>query len=178
LAVLLLDPSKTNFSGWRGAMNQAQIGFRNLQRLMIRRFHTPIYLLKVRQWMADDRALRPTNGVKLFRHAFTPPTWPYIEPLKDAGADLLRMRNALTSPRRLHASRSLDWDRVSTEIVEDNALAIRKAKNEAEKVNAEFADGNPVHWRELISLPTPDGVKIQLNAADPGDNSESDDESP
>jgi hypothetical protein len=72
----------------------------------------------------------------------------------------------------LHAERGRDWADISTEIVEDNAMAISKAKLGAEKLNKNIKDGQPVHWRELLSLPTPDGVKVQLTGDAPGGDDE------
>jgi len=169
LVMVLMDASETNFSGWRGAIEQARMGFKRNQRLvLIERFHRPVYLWKVRQWLAEDAALRRAaqrRGINIFRHEWHPPTWPYIQPLQDASADLLRVRNGLLSHRRRSAERGLDWDDLSTEIVEDNALAIAKAKRKAAELNAEFEDGQPVHWRELLSLPTPDGVRVNITTA-------------
>ncbi|MDE2472036.1 MAG: hypothetical protein KGL35_25725, partial [Bradyrhizobium sp.] len=112
-----------------------------------------------------DRALRAAAkelGDAMFQHTWTKPGWPYIDPLKDGQADLLRQRNALTSPRRLQAERGREWTDVATEIVEDNAFAIRAAKKAAKQINAEFPDDDPVHWREMISLPTPEGTKLTI----------------
>jgi len=172
LAVLLLDPSKTNFSGWRGAIDQARITFRRIQRWMTGCFHRPVYEWKLRQWLDPEssefdetlaRLVASAGEADLFAHRWNPPTWAYIEPLKDASGDLIRVRNALISPRRLHAERGRDWDEIAREIVEDNAAAIRMARQTAGKLNQEFeGDGQDVHWRELISLPTPDGVNISL----------------
>jgi len=165
LAVLLLDPSKTNFSGWRGAIDQARMGFREIQRWLAGSFHRPVYRFKCRQWIAEDAALArqfAALGEKVFQHRWNPPTWAYIEPLTDGQADLLQVRNALTSPRRLHARRGADWDEIYAEIIADNSAAIKAAKKAALQINGEFPDGNaPVHWREILSLPTPDGVQIQ-----------------
>lgn len=169
LCVLMLDASETNFSGWRGAVDQARLGFRWNQQALRTRFHSPVYRWKVRQWLADDvfmQVVAEKQKLDVFAHHWHAPTWPYIEPLKDASADLLRVRNALISPRRLHAERGRDWEDIAAEIVEDNALAIRLAKRTALAVNAEFEDDAPVHWRELLSLPTPDGVTVKLAAAD------------
>lgn len=162
LFTVLLDASDTNFSGWRGAYDQAKMGWRRNQKAIVSRWYKPIYRWKVRQWLAEDPALRNAaqrNGIDIFGHKWTPPGWPYIEPLKDASADLLRVRNGLISPRRLHAERGRDWEEVADEIVADNAYAIRRAKRMAAKLNTQFPD-DPVHWRELLSLPTPDGVQI------------------
>lgn len=168
VAVLLLDPSETNFSGWRGAIDQARIRFRQIQRWLIDAFYSPVYRWKVRQWMARDPALASAmgqSGVNPLSHRWNPPTWRYIEPLKDASADLLQQRNALTSPRRLQAARGADWDDVYREIIEDNSKAIRAAVLEANDINAELDAG--VHWRELISLPTPDGVSVAVGGSEP-----------
>ena len=93
LVMVLMDASETNFSGWRGAVDQARLGFRQNQKRLINRFHKPVYLWKVRQWMAEDAALRRAaarSDVNIFAHRWNPPTWPYIQPLQDATADLLR----------------------------------------------------------------------------------------
>jgi capsid protein len=183
LAVLLLDPSKTNFSGWRGAMDQAKIGWRALQKWLITWFHGPIYRFKVRQWQADDPALR-SIGDKALEHRFAAPGWPYIEPLKDRTAELLAVRNALTSHRRRCAERGADWEDLSTEIVEDNALMIVKAQEKAVELNKKFP-GLGITWREVACLPTPDGVQISIQDTDfptsagnpPSKNTEPNDES-
>ncbi len=169
LVMVLMDASETNFSGWRGAIEQARMGFRNNQRRLRNRFHRPVYLWKVRQWLAEDPALRTAaakSTVNVFKHQWNSPTWPYIQPLQDASADLLRLRNGLISGRRRAAERGIDYDALSTEICEDNAKMIRKAHETAEQLNKDLP-GLSVTWREVASLPTPDGVKISL-AADPG----------
>lgn len=162
--VLLLDPSKTNFSGWRGAIDQARLRFKQIQKWFAECFHTPIYRWKLRQWAQRDPLLSHrlnSESVKLYAHRWNPPTFPYIEPLTDASADLLQQRNALNSPRRLHAARGRDWEEVAAEIVADNSTAIELALARAAKINAQYPEAK-VHWRELISLPTPDGVTVSI----------------
>lgn len=180
LCVLLLDPSKTNFSGWRGAIDQARLSFQDLQRWLIGCFHTPVYRWKLRQWLAEDPAgplaRAAARGTNVFQHRWTPPSWDYIEPLKDASADLLQVRNALISQRRRCARRGIDWDDLSTEIVEDNVLLVTKAHKAAEKLNGKFPGLN-VSWRELAMLPTPDGVQVGLagnGSGEPEPNEETD----
>lgn len=161
LQVLLLDPTKTNFSGWRGAIDQARMGFLDLQNWLIASLHSPVYRWQVRNWATTDPVLRELDqlpGVDLLRHRFHPPSWPYIEPLKDASADLLQVRNGMLSHRRRCAKRGLNWEEVSAEIVADNALLIRKAEEAAQKLNLEL--NLNLSWRELAMLPTPDGVTV------------------
>jgi capsid protein len=148
--LLLLDPKQTNFSGWRGAMDQARLGFRKLQRWLARSFHSRVYRWKVRQWMSEDRR-------------WNPPRWPYIEPMKDAAAGILRVRNLQTSPRRLASENGYEWPEITRETRQDNGSVIRMMKEEAAKINKEFPDDpDRVSWREVLCLPTPDRVGAQV----------------
>lgn len=172
LVMTLMDASETNFSGFRGAVDQARLGFRRNQNAMVSRFHKPVYTWKVQQWLEQDPGLKKlatsSRKVRPLNHCWKLPRWPYIEPLKDAGADLLRMRNGLASPRQVHAERGGDWFRNTDESVEDNAYAIDLAKAKAAEINAKYPDDpDKAHWRELISLPTPDGVTVALAAEQP-----------
>ena len=166
LCLALLDASETNFSGFRGALDQAKIRWKANQNNLKTQFHTPIYRWKLRQWMAEDdnfRARMERKNVNPFGHVWNVPSWPYIEPNKDAQADITRLKGGLTSPRRLHAEKGCDSDQIARETVADNAYAIREAKREAAAINSEFQDNNPVHWRELISLPLPDGFTVSTS---------------
>lgn len=169
VAVLLLDPTRTNFSGWRGAIDQARMSFRDWQQWLIAALHRPVYRWKIRQWLEKDRdeillqaaARSGDRKVDLFAHRWNPPTWPYIEPNKDATAALLRERFLLTSRRRRASEDGSDWDTLSTEIVEDNAALILKAFEKARELNGKLKGLN-LGWRELIFLPTPDKLSIKL----------------
>lgn len=170
LVLLLLDASETNFSGFRGAVDQARLGFRRNQESLIRRLHCPTYQWKVRQWMAEDPAIRSAEaaGKNVFGHHWHPPTWPYIEPLKDGQAAVLRIQKMLTSPRREHAKDGRDFYEIVTETVADNAYKIRAAKTAAMEINKEFKDDQPCHWRELLSDgpdPTEPGGKEEQKPA-------------
>ena len=167
LVLVLLDASETNFSGWKGALDSCRLGFRQNQRRLINRFHRPVYLWKVRQWLSDDAALRRASArsdVNVFAHRFIPPVWPYnIQPLQQASADLLKTRNALISHSRRCAEEGRDWDDVSDEIANDNAKLIVKAHKKALELKKEYPDLD-VTWREIASLPTPDGVQISIQS--------------
>ena len=58
LCVFLLDVSETNYSGFRGAIDQARQRWREIQSWMMGSFHRPVYEWKVRQWAVTDSALR------------------------------------------------------------------------------------------------------------------------
>jgi capsid protein len=167
LVMVLMDGSETNFSGWRGAIDQARLGFRMNQRRHANRWHRPINAWQVRRWIDEDpavlRAIDRKQKIDPFRHRWNYPTWPYIQPLQDASADLLRLRNGLISWRRRAAERGIEPAVLRQEIIEDNAAMIEEAHRKAEELNKKYP-GLSVTWREVASLPTPDGVKINVNA--------------
>lgn len=151
LQVLLLDASQTNFSGWRGALDQARRGWMDNQRQLVRQWHRPIYTWQLRLWIATDPALRAYAarvGGAIWNHRWNYPQWPYVEPLKDAQADALKIEKNLTSPRRLHAERGRDYDEVLEEIVEDRARLIRAAIDAADGINGDYPEAG-VTWREI-----------------------------
>lgn len=165
LAILLLKP-EGSFSAWRGAIDQARIGFRAFQQNLCGQLHGPTWRWRLRQEAARDPAIARRQaelGPAFYAVRWNPPRWAYIEPLTDAGADLLRMRNCMGAPSDVLAERGRQWPEVVRATVRDNALAIRRAKEEAILINKEFAgDEAPVNWRELLSLPTPDRVTVTL----------------
>ena len=165
LVMLLMDASETNFSGWRGAVDQARMGFRRNQALLKRRFHARAWQWKVRQWMSEDGGLRRAAAAldlvrqrdrtapSIFRHTWSAPRWPYIQPLQDAQADAMRIAKRLTSPRRLHAERGQDYDEILAETVQDNQAAITAALRARDVIASEYPDQD-IDWHELLYLPS------------------------
>lgn len=166
LMVYLLDSSITNFSGWRGAIDQARIGWKHDQKWFTGQFHSKVYRWKVSQWLRQDAKLAGlvTQDVNPYAHKFIPPTWPYIEPSKEAAADKIRIDNRLTSPRRAHAERGQDYAEVINETVDDNAEALKLAVSVAERLKVEFdRDVDPMHLLKL----NPDRALSNVEAQDP-----------
>lgn len=154
VSVLLLDPSNTNFSGWRGAVDQARLRFRKLQADFIKHYHTPIYRWKVRQWMAEDAAITrisKKSGISIFNHKFKARGFAYIEPSKDALADKVRSESAIASLNGLADEKGIDWDDLSTDIVNSRAMLIQKAWDKAEELKAYGIED--LSWRELAPMP-------------------------
>lgn len=167
LCLLLLDASETNFSGFRGAVDQARMGFRHNQRLLMARFHRPYWRFKLHVWADGDPVLaaaRERLGEKYLCHKWRVPGWPYLEPTKDATADLLRAANMQTSLRRLAAERGMEWPEIVAEMVEDRTLAIQSALVAAKKLNTDnmLSGGDVVSWRDICPLPTPERVTVAL----------------
>lgn len=156
LILFLLDASETNFSAWRGAMDQARLGFRRNQFVQISRLNRPVYLFKLRHFIATQPEMARAYskvGDNIWRHEMLPPAWQYIEPMKDAQADDLAMSRCLQSPRRVIAKRGENWDNLAREIVADRAMLARLAKAEAEKINSEFpGDNDKIVWRDLAPM--------------------------
>lgn len=151
VAMLLLDASNTNFSGWRGTIDQARVRFRYLQRLVRDQFHTPVYDWKVRQWLATDSTIQrfAAGAENPLKHGWKIPGWPYIEPFKDAQADSLIVEKFLSSPRRVVGARGYDWPEIAHELVADKAFLIEEAIERAAELNAKFPDAG-VTWREIL----------------------------
>ncbi len=176
LVMLLLDAKETNFSGWRGAVDQARLGFRQNQRRFAMRFHTPIFKWKVYEWMLEDRAIREAiNALQGGRPGsegrtglwlpleWNYPAWPYVEPLNDRMADSMDLANCLATSREVDARNGRKFFVKVDRTVEERAYAIRKAKTEAAAINKEFPDDLvPARWDQLFAFPSPDGVRVSL----------------
>lgn len=172
LAVLMLDPSETNFSGWRGAMDQARQRFQDIQSWLISGFHSPVYRWKVRQWAAESPAIRKaieasarnrkigTDGVDAFGHVWHAQEWPYIEPTNDAMGDVIQERNLLISRRRRAARKGMDLDELDTEIVEDRVSLIAKGHEAAQKLNGKYQ--LDLTWKDIVHWPMPEGVTVAV----------------
>jgi len=165
LCLVLMDGSETNFSGWRGAVDEARKGFVADQLNLVRRLHKPAYEWWLSRLIEEDSDIRNWNDkpkIKLYGHNWNLPTWSYIEPVADAEGDATQLRNALTSPRRLHSARGGDWEETADEIIDDNLYAIENAAKKASEFNAANPTSAPLSWRDLIPLVMPAGQTIAL----------------
>jgi capsid protein len=143
LFLVLLDPSESNFSAWRGAWDQTKIGYRYEQRRRIAQFNTPVYRWRVRRRMASDPAVANAakrQGIDIFGHEWNPPDWPYIQPLHDAQANALRLQTGQVSLRRFHAEIGSDFETFATENVADIELWMGKAADAYTRFVQKFPD--------------------------------------
>ncbi len=166
--VLLLDPSRTNFSGWRGAIDQARLGFKSLQRILAAQFYRPIYLWQLRRWLVNDESFRnlagyrivggelekTDEGLNVWKNEFSLPHFPYIDPKSDVKADAQTASSGLNSRRRLLLRRGLDITEVDSERVTDEGALIRAAVLETALINAALPEAN-LNWRELLHWTVP-----------------------
>lgn len=167
LVMVLMDATETNFSGWRGAVDQAQRGFRRKQMLQATQFNSKVYRWRMNWELARDQSLRKwltKKKIQFFAHGWNTPKWPYIQPLQDAQADALRLRERLTSPRRLHAERGQDWDDIYAETIADNSAAITQAIRAVQQIEKDT--GVKVHWREALYITTPTPANVVVDEGD------------
>jgi capsid protein len=171
LIAVLMDGRQTNFSGWRGAWNMALSGFRRNQRRLITRFHCPYLRFKLLKYAEQDAAiarwvaksLKPNAKVNIFSHWWQPPSWPYIQPVEDATADMIRDVGRQTSPRRRMQERGMEWNEVWPEIIEDWSDPIIAAKEKAKQINDKYPDDlDKVSWRDIFQPPLPERVNVQI----------------
>lgn len=178
--VLLLDPTQSNFSSWRGAMDIAQHSFVAIREWMITQFYTPVYEWWLRGEIAENpefARLYDELGEDIFWHQWTPPLDPYIEPLKDATADELIVRAHLNSLRNVVGQRGLDLDDVIEDSVNDELKLKMKCAWAARTANLEYPEAQ-FTWRDFYylgaqqgSLPAP---PQSADSPDPPDDGEED----
>ena len=164
LMMALLDGSDSTFHGYRGALDEARRGFRWNQNKLKQRWHNPYTKWKVLRWVENDVRLESfasRSDINILSYEWTAPGFPYVEPTADANGDVLQLRNNLNSPRRIQKARGREHETVTQETVEDNTFAISKAVEAANKLNESVEnDADKVHWRDLINMPTPEGVQV------------------
>jgi len=170
LIVVLMDAAETNFSGWRGAMDVAKMGWRFNQMEMCGHYVSPVYKWRARYLIETNRAIGKlaaeavSRGKKPFRHTTHCPVWPYVNPLQDVATDLMRLRHAMISPIQFYNERNLDPRKVVRETIGFNSRAIAAAVAAAKEINAKNPEAN-ITWRDLWPAAPPEGVNISINAS-------------
>lgn len=171
LVMLLYDGSETNFSGWRGALEQAKIAYRALQTWFASEFHQVLYEWKLRQWttpgspQSDPYLVSVANQIDLFSHQWVTPRWASIEPLKDSMDRISRVANNQVSHRRAMAEEGIDFANEIVDIVEDRGRIIELAILKAKELNDKYPDNpHPVSWLQCAATPLPEGFTMSLSA--------------
>lgn len=152
--VLLLDPTQSNFSSWRGAMDIAKHGFVSIRQWMTTQFYCPIYEWWLRGELARDPKLREfaaADGTDIFGHQFTAPYDPYIDPSKDVTAEEKQVSARLDSRRNVLARRGLDLDEVDNDIVADQVYLLRRCAKAAHELNEDFPEAG-FTWRDVYEV--------------------------
>ena len=177
ISVGMMDASKDTWHGFIGAGNEAKKLWKKSQHRMIKRLHKPCTIGKFYHFAQEDRLFRNARkrlGRDYYKHTWHPPVWQSVKPLDDTNDRLARLRNALISPSKMQAELNVDFESHVAETVSDNSLIIRTAKAEAVKINAEFDDGQPVHWTQLYPMPTAEGMQTTKTLAPEEETTEGD----
>lgn len=172
LAYGLMDGKETNFSGQRFSGDLAKMGFRRTQRRRKTQFYYELARWRIRRKLTEDAAMRKTaakSNIKIFRHDWQSPGWPYPQPVHDVTADAMKLTNLITSPRRLHAEDGRNYQRVMRESIEDNGAAILAAAKKADEINSELGK-KIVTWRDVLNRDMPKGDQLIDTAENPNTN--------
>lgn len=155
-SLLMQDTTGTTFHGYRGEFEQAKITFRRLQRDLKRQLHKPVWRMLAEKWAKEIEAeggplaalvRKARSAGTILRVAVKGCAWPYVEPEKDARADVLRQSDGLASPRQIAAERGVDYEDLVRESVDDVALAIRAAVSKSKELEEELEVSIP--WQCL-----------------------------
>lgn len=175
LVAVLMDGRQTNFSGWRGAWNMAMAGFRRNQRRLVTKFHCPYMRFKLLKRAEREPAIkklvvasqRKNADVNIFSHWWQPPSWPYIQPVEDATANLIRDTSMQTSPRRRCQEQGVEFYEIATETAEDRFFAWEQAIDKVERakkiVDQKGLDpANVPTYQFFAPMALPERVAIQI----------------
>lgn len=172
LVLVLMDAKETNFSGWRAAFDQAKMGFRRNQRRLLRRFHEPVlkWHLAMRQARNPGLKAQMESIVRKAKESgrqwykWHRPSWPYINPMEDAGASLISVANQLEAPSTAMFKQGLDHDREITRGIDDRLLGMSKAAKAAEKFNKENPGSTPkATWQDFYTPLAPKHVTVSIS---------------
>lgn len=125
LEIVLLDWSQTNYSSARASLEQAFAEFSGHQRLLCRRFHSPVYRWKVDGWIAEGK-LSPRPDAHA--HDWITPAWPWIDQLKECQAWGARLDRGLATHAETLKSLNRDRETVVTQRRREVEEAIEIAK--------------------------------------------------
>ena len=185
LELVLMDLTDSKFHGYRGAMEQAKIGFRCRQTQLDARWNRPKWRWFVRMMKErgelSNAALRKRK-VDPFRHAWKHPRWPYVDPKTDAEADVVRLNNIMISPTALAAEQDRSYEETLDQTVRDNTLAIETAIEASHSVFKRT--GVEVPWIQFLKLTLEDQdasealVAQAVAETDEQDGDTADDENP
>jgi capsid protein len=173
LELVLLDWSQANYSQSRAVLEQAYQTFCDWQQALEDSYYQPLF-----DWRLP--ALRQAAGLSAVTEPilteWIKPTFPWIDALKEAQAQAVKMDRCLTTHAHVLKELNLDREEVVTARAAEIADAIERAKQ------IEVATGQKVPWQIFCGLevpktspaPAPDRQKDET--ADEADEKENPDE--
>ncbi len=138
LELVMLDFSKTNYSSARAAFEQAYRSFRGWQRLLVRKWHTPIYEWKVAEWVKDGKLSARDDILKA---EWFPPPFPWIDPLKEAQAKAETVDRGFSTYSNVLTAQNMD----RADVIAQRKQEVLDAMQAAEDI--EKKTGQAVRWQ-------------------------------
>jgi capsid protein len=184
LQVLLMDPTKTNFSGWRGALDMARESAEDWQTWYSGAFHKPWWSWNIRSRLATDDKLREMfrkndfdfanpyseANERFFEHCWRAKPWRYIQPKEDISTRLMEVERNVVPPRVDASKRGEDFYQNTEWIVQDRMFAYEQAIDAAVKLNQKIKklgeDGeslSPFDWRDFYVVNPPASISQNQN---------------
>jgi lambda family phage portal protein len=122
-ATLGNDMEAVNFSSGRIGIGSERDHFESIQSIQIKWLHAEIIDAVMPYLVLADRKLAATRLPEYRRGAtWQPRRWPGIDPVKEATADEINLKNRTTSRRRIILSRGEDPDELKAEIAAEEAI--------------------------------------------------------
>ena len=122
--LLFGDWEATNFSSSRGGLGEAKQIWKDLQEFVAEKLCRRIFheWLK-RAWLYGKIEMTAGNYQELHNPKWIPRGWDYIDPTKDAAADVLRLQNRLITPSEILTERGEDYNEFLDRWAADRELA-------------------------------------------------------
>lgn len=114
--ILLRDFSKTNYSSARASLGQAYRIFTEWQRLIVDDFCQPLWELLLEEAYYRGELSAPGFEARFYdytRAQWISPGWQHVDPLKEAQAHELMVRNNFVSRAEVCSSMGSDWETVT-----------------------------------------------------------------
>jgi hypothetical protein len=146
LELVLLDWSQTNYSSARAALEQAWVGFRAWQSILVEQFLAPVLAWQLERWVTDRKLPAPPEGLAGVKSSWIAPSFPWLDQLKEAQAWASKLDRGMETHARSIKSLGLDPDQV----LEQREKEIRQAITRAQSI--EKATGEAVPWTVFCGL--------------------------
>jgi lambda family phage portal protein len=116
------DLSDVNFSSIRAGLLQERDTWRQLQRFLIDRLHTPVYRAWREMAIAAGRLPARADARDYDRVMWQPRGWAWVNPVDEVNAHKEALAQRLTTRRRILAEQGLDLEEVLEEVADEQAL--------------------------------------------------------
>jgi capsid protein len=159
LELILLDWTRSNYSQSRAVLEQAFANFVFWQTKMRAFFFTPLFNWKLNHWSISNAAGRIVPE-------WIMPLYPWIDQLKEAQAQSLKVERGFVTHGQVCKSLNLDRDEVVTARQAEITDAIQRAEKIKEKT------GVTVPWQHLAGIE----IKSSSGVTSPSSDEETNDE--